>query len=247
MKKTLIILCLFMLSFAAYCQDTIKKNTDYPKFQISVQAAGFYKYFFNNRYIEPTTYKTGDKFEDHQYERFTKIPTGGFKTGLLINIKFANHWYFSSGLLFCFRKDVFENNIDTVTQYYSSPIRNIHSTVKYDYTYNNFELPVMVLFKWKRLNFYAGAYVPVLCFKNATYTYVINQYPASPPYITSKKTIKSIELPLKIYPSFQMSYAFKINKNSIEPYVGLDFGAKRSFYIQGGIIFSVYNYLKKSN
>ena len=245
MKNKLLIVYLFLLSFVSYSQDTIKKNTDYPKFQFSVQAGGFYKNFFDNGYIYPTTYKSGDKFEDHQYERFTKIPTFGFKTGLLINVKFAKRWFFSSGLIYCFRKDIFENNIDTVSKYYSSSIRDIHGTVKYDYTYNNFELPLMVLFKWKSLNFYAGVYFPVLCFKNATYTYVINQYPQNPPYITSEKTLKSIELPLKIYPSFQISYVFKIKKNSVEPYLGIDFGEKKSFYIQGGIIFSVYNYLKK--
>jgi len=245
MKKPILLFHLFLLSFVSYSQDTIKKNTDYPKFQISVQAGGFYKNFFDNGYIEPSTYEPGDSFEDHQYERFTKIPTGGFKTGLLINLKFAKQWYFSSGLLFCYRKDVFENNIDSVTKYHSSLVRNIHSTVKYDYTYNNFELPVMVLFKWKRLNFYAGAYVPVLCFKKAAYTYVINKYPQNPPWITSEKTIKSTEIPLKIYPALQISYAFKIKKSSIEPYLGIDFAEKKSFYIQGGIIYSVYNYLKK--
>ncbi len=246
--KNIIFIFLFLFSYlTCLSQDTLKHFE--KKYQFSIQAGGYYKYFICERYIDPTTYKKGDKFKEHQYDRFIKIPTYGFKTGLLIDIKFAKHWYFSSGLLFCFRKDVFENNIDTVIKYYnSSTIRNIHNTVKYDYSYNNIELPLMILFKWKRINFYAGVYLPVLTFCKSTYTYVVNQFPQNPPWITSKKIIKSIEIPLKIYPSYQISYAFKIKKHSLAPYLGFDFGAKKSFYIQGGIIFSVYNFnnVKKS-
>ncbi len=249
MKKSSLIIGLLFFITISYGQDSIKKNMYYPKFQVSIQAGGMYKSFFGNRYIDPAESIT---VADHKYDKYYKMPTIGYKAGILINIKIIKNLYVTSGTFFCFRKDVYENNLDTINKYglskgtgYILGTGHIYNIIKYDYSSYDIELPIMLLFRWKRLNIYAGAYFPMLIYRKAIYTY--NYRTAQIPLGADCKKFNEYEPPIKVYPSFHISYAFRIKKQTLEPYLGMDFGAKKSFYLQGGIIFSVYNYIKKHN
>jgi hypothetical protein len=246
MKKIFLIIGLLFLSTVSYGQDSIKKRMYYPQFQISVQAGGMYENFLGNRYIDPAKSTT---VKEHKYDGYTKMPTFGYKAGFLINIKIIKNLYVTTGSFFCFRKEVYENSLDTINKYglskgtgYIPETGRISNIIRYDYSSYDIELPIMLLFRWKRLNIYAGAYFPMLIYRKAIYTY--NYKTAQIPLGADCKKFSEFELPIKVYPSFHISYVFNIRKHTIEPYVGMDFGAKKSFYVQGGLIFSVYNYLK---
>lgn len=237
MKAIYVLICLFLFHQMAFGQDSIRRNTE-KKTQFSLLVGGYYKFFLGKRYIDPTPSNSGEKFQDHQYDRFTQYPAWGYKVGFLLSYKIKKRWYLITGLVFCNRKIIYENNQDTVIKYgNSSSIRDIDNLIKYEYSYNNIELPFILSYKIKRLNLYAGVYIPALTFYNATYTYVINQYPQDPSWGTSQKTIKCVEIPLMIFPTLQISYNFKIKRLLFSPYLGIDFGSKKSVYFQSGIIF----------
>jgi hypothetical protein len=73
----------------------------------------------------------------------------------------------------------------------------------------------------------------LLTFDKARYSYIpdtnINNG-------VDSKTLTSIELPLKVFPTFQISYDLKINDFLISPFLGIEIGSKNAYYIQGGII-----------
>ena len=240
MRKLFLIMSIILATYVSYGQDTIRAKAPHLKYQFSFLVGGFYKSFLGNKYIKPTTFELGDSFEQHQYERSTKSPTGGFKIGAMVDIRMAKHWYFTTGMLFCYRKDIFEYNYDTVKRYISNgSTRNIHNVLTYNYAYSNLEIPLMILLKLKRINLYVGANIPILSYKVANYSYIIRQplYPIS--YSTSEKTVQTLEVPFKIYPSWLLSYTFTLPKHTLEPFIGMDFGAKKSFFIQGGLIFTL--------
>ncbi len=240
MRKLFLIMSIILATYVSYGQDTIRAKAHHSKYQFSFLVGGFYKSFFGNRYIKPTTFELGDSFEQHQYERSIQTPTGGFKFGALVDIRMAKHWYFTTGMLFCYRKDIFEYNSDTVKKYNNiSYTRNIHNVLTYNYAYTNLEIPLMILLKLKRISLYVGANIPILSYKVANYSYIIRQsyYPIS--YGTSEKTVKNLEVPFKIYPTWLLSYSFTLPKHTLEPFIGMDFGARKSFFIQGGLIFTM--------
>ncbi len=258
MRKIVLFASLLLLAAITYSQDSIKTMMYYPKLQISIQAGGSYKNFFVKKYTSPIT---GSYYKDHQYDGYTQMPTYGYKAGFLVNIKILKHLYVTTGSFFCVRKDVFENNLDTIKKYGLSKgtgyipgtgtvwdmvsYSEVSNIIRYDYTSYDIELPIMVLLRWKRLNIYAGAYFPMLIYRKAIYTY--NYRTALIPLGADCKKFNDYEAPLKVYPSFHVSYAFRIKKQTLEPYLGMDFGVDKSFYIQGGVIFSVYNYIKKKS
>ncbi|HVA98495.1 MAG TPA: outer membrane beta-barrel protein [Bacteroidia bacterium] len=280
MKKVILISCFLLFHFLSFSQDTIEKKTG-NNIQIAIKVGGYYKYFFGERYIEPTPYNIGDGFQNHQYEKFTKIPTCGFYGGLLITHLIHKNWYLTSGLMFSYRKNIFNNNQDTIIKYSNgSNFPDIHNTLDYDYTYYSIEIPILLMYKFKKMKFYAGVHLPILTFYKAKYTYVINQFPQNPSWGTFQKTISGTTVPLfsipSLFPSvkiqtspswqatstpaspkinydmplvlatFQVSYDFKIKNLYVSPFLGIDIGTKKSFYLQGGLIFPLHEFSKKS-
>lgn len=128
--RVILITYLLFSYFLSFSQDTITKSKE-KKFQVAIITGGYYKYFFGKRYIEPKPTNPGDDFTLHQYERFTKIPTQGFQVGVLLSLKVYRNLFLKSGLSFCNRKIIYENNQDTVIKYGYFPyalgnMRNIH-------------------------------------------------------------------------------------------------------------------------
>jgi len=254
MKTILIILCLFCFNNISICQDNIKESKE-KKFQIAVMAGGSYKNILGKRYIEPTPMNLNDGFLLHQFDGFTKMPTYGFQFGFLITYEIFKHWHFTSGLLYSMRRDIYESKYDTVIKYHAllynasnSYYNLINNVFKYDYSYNNIELPLMLQFKISKLSFYGGIHLSLMSFYKAKYNYLRysfnnNYVPPSlfflGPDFTSQKTIEYIKIPLVIYPTFQASYDLKVKKLTLSPFLGIDLGTKKSLYLQGGIIFSL--------
>lgn len=241
MKTSWILFCFLFLNYIVIGQDTILTNHK-EKFSFSVKAGGYCKFFLGNTYIAPTPENYGDDFQEHQYDRFTKVPTYGLQTGFQFSYNIHKRWFFVFGLSFCNRRNVFENNQDTVIKYgIGSNTNDIYNVYKYDYSYNNIELQIMLLYKFKKISIYTGVYIPALTFYKATYSYIIlTQLPE--PHGTSQKTIKGVEIPLMIFPSIFASYKVTIRTFSFDPYLGVDFGSKKSIYLQFGTIFTLVSF-----
>lgn len=260
MKTTYIIIFLFFYSFLSYSQDTIIKKDAGKKFQIAIKASGSYKFFVGDRYIKPTpnNFNANTYYDDfliHQFDGFTKIPTYGFQSGLLLGYQLHKNFQLSLGLLYVLRKEVFKSDRDTVIKYHSifnysssSYYNLINNVIKYDYTSRNIELPIMITYNWKKINFYAGAHVSIFTINKAVYTYLLYayKYPYNFCDCTTQKTFTSYDiLPLKIFPSFQMSYDLRIKNISLNPFLGIDIGTKKSYFLQGGLILPLRKYPKK--
>ena len=220
-KRICIVLCLLFLYHHSSCQDTLRATE--KKFQLSLNAGTCFKGFFGRRYIQPSQYSYDDPYQAHQFDRFTKIPAFGFSAGFLFSFKLSKHWGISTGLSYFFRKTIYENSQDTVIKYaYAASMHNIQNTVKYHYSYNNLEWPLLVRYRVGKVTMYAGFDLSLLSFREATYTYMMNQYPQDPGWYTSPKTIKGFETAFRIYPTVQISYDWKIKNVLIQPFIGLE-------------------------
>lgn len=244
MKKTIIILCFFILCIRVPGQDTIKKGSG-GKWQTAIKGGIYFKSFFGKKYISPTPISLDDKESEHQFDGFTKVPTFGSEIGIMVSYKVAKYWQLSSGLLYFNRKDIFESNIDTVYKYHYSGGTPFNSITKYEYVMQNFEIPIMIIFKTSMFYFQAGVNIPILSFKRATYTYMVNLAPNYITWGTTQKVIESIEVQFKVFPSLQVSYDLKINSYSVYPFIAIDFGSMRSYYLQGGLIIPIFQKTKK--
>jgi hypothetical protein len=238
------IICCFLFScFLSFSQDSIPDLKE-RKIQISFIGGGYYKFFLGKRYVEPTPYSIGDEFSNHQYERFTRKPTEGYQAGLMLAFKLFRNFSLRSGLIFCNRRSIYENDMDTVIKYGYFPyayrnIRDVHNALKYDYSYNNIELPVLFNLEIKRFSFSAGIRLAILSFYKEKITYVVNQFPQTPQYITSEKTIKYVSTPLMLYPAIQLSYVCPIRRLNVSPFMEIDLGSQKSLYCQGGLLLSL--------
>jgi len=246
MNKLFLGIYLFLITAVAYGQDSLighKPN----RLQICIKAGASYKFFFGKRYIEPTTYGPSSRtFTDHQYERFTKTPSFGFQGGALFMVRLFGNWSVSTGVLFCTRKDIFKTSQDTVIRYGNgSDIHDIHNVLEYDYSYHNFEVPLLLSFDLKRFCFYGGVNFQLLTYYKATYTYLLTQgnyYPYPVSWETSQKTLRDVEWICTVVPTLQVSYAIYIKKFVMKPYLGIDFSTLNSFYLHGGVIFPLFSF-----
>ena len=237
MKSTIYILYCLLLPLKSLGQDS--SHVAANRLQFLIQLGATYKIFLDNKHIETTPYNYGDEFATHQYERFNKVPTFGFSAGLLFTYNFNKRVGIASGLLYFLRKVIFETNQDTVIKYGNGSImRDIHNVLKFEYSDNNIEIPIMVKYSAKKFTFYAGSYFSLITYKKATYIYVVNQYPSSPQWTTSNKTVYEFEMPLKIFPTFQASYEVQIKNLKINPYLAFYYAIKKNkndFYLQTGV------------
>lgn len=240
MKRTIHILFCILLSLNLYGQDSSPAAKN--KIEISIRAGVYYKTFFDTKYIEPKPYNYEDKFTDHQYERFNKTPTVGFSAGMLFTYRFNPHWGISSGLVYFLRKDIFEKNQDTVIKYGNgSSLRDIHNVLEYNYSFNNLEVPLLFQYSAKKISLSTGCYFALLTYKKTTYTYVINQNPSNPQWGTADKAISGFEIPLKLFPTFQMSYEIAFKNVNLNPYLAFYYAInnQNDFYTQLGISLSL--------
>jgi hypothetical protein len=231
MKKTVIIFFLFLFHFTSFSQDTLRNEVFKKKHPFSIRTGVSYKNFFGKKYIEIEPDYLYPRDESTHYDGFTKIPTIGFQAGILWTCTIYRNLHFSLGLFYYLRKDVYEGNTDTVMKYHTPS--SIHKIIKYDYSFHNIELPVLLSYKLKKFNLSIGVNLALLNFDKARYSYIpdtnINNG-------VDSKTLTSIELPLKVFPTFQISYDLKINDFLISPFLGIEIGSKNAYYIQGGII-----------
>jgi hypothetical protein len=211
------------------------------KNMFTAQAGIYYKMFLNKKYIEPVPNINGDDIIVHQYERFTKIPVFGYSIGMLFTHKISKRLGLTSGLIYFMRKDIYENNMDTVIKYGNrSNIRDIHNMLKYEYYYHNLEIPVMLQYSLRKLSFNIGVYISTLTYKIANYTYVINQNNSYSQWTTSKKSFSGIERNVAAIPAVQLSYSgYKINKVQLNPFIAFYYSANKEneLYIQCGLNF----------
>ena len=216
-------------------QDTVVISTN--RSYISIQAGISYKTFLGDKYIVPAKGEHDDEFEDHQYEGFNKIPTVGFNIGLLFTYPFNNRCGIVSGLSYSLRKDVFERSQDSAIKYGDgSDMRNIHNIYKYEYVFNNLEIPILFQFSQNKYNFYVGSYISLIAYKKANYKYIVDQYPNSIRWATSEKTIFDLEIPLKIFPTLQMSHEIRLSDITLHPYFAIYYAIlnQNDLYFQFG-------------
>ena len=227
MKHKPIILLLILFPFMVYGQNyRANEPNDKAENTFSLKFGGSYKTFVGSTYVE----RTGDT-KNPQYEGFTKIPTSGFQIGVLWNHLLHENFYLSLGLAYFLRTDIYQGNCDTVLKY-GTPT-SIHDILKYEYYYNNIELPILLSYNLKKVNFHIGVNIAFLTFYKAVYTYI-----PDPDIINdmADKTIKNFELAKDIFPTFQISYNAKYKRYSFKPFFGIDIGRSSSVYLQLGLI-----------
>lgn len=264
MKYSLRIACI-LFSVACYGQSDTMRTTN--KFEFYAQAGAYYKTFFDKRYIKPTphNYNNHKPFETHQYDGFNKISTAGFNLGFLCSFNFNAHVGMITGLVYFLRREEFERNQDSTAKNYSIGYRSINNVSKFNYSYHDIELPVMFKYSLKKIHFSFGTYIPLITYKIAQYTYLVadvNNNPSVSTWYTSTKTVSGFDMPikarpngdewqlfkrgraysrydvlLKIYPTIQASYDFKIKNFQFSPYLALSYALKNQndFYIQAGV------------
>jgi hypothetical protein len=136
------------------------------------------------------------------------------------------------GLVYYLRKDVYKGDYDTVMKHHTPT--SIHNIIKYDYSLHNIEIPVLFSYKLKKFNLSLGVNLALLTFDRARYSYIPD------PNINNgvdSKTLTGMEFPKKIFPTALVSYDLKIRNLAFSPFLGIEFGSKNAFYLQGGIIF----------
>ncbi len=236
-KNTGLIITWLLLSSTLFGQSTTSSDAEHLQF--NVLAGLHYKTFLDKTYIDPELHQHNDDFAEHQYERFNKVPTFGFRVGFGLDYGLSEHWGLSTGLAYVLRKDVFENNRDTVIRYGSfSAMRNISNVVKYDYVSNDIQIPFLLKYSADGFTFYAGIHLSVFAYKKAAYTYVINQYPIEPNWTTSEKTVSGFEIPLKVFPTLQSGYKVNVGNLEFNPFLAVlyEINAQNDIYIQTGIL-----------
>jgi hypothetical protein len=222
-----------MLPFVLSGQDTIKKICVAGKHQIVLKAGVTYKNFIGAKYMEITTPSYPYNPTERQYDGFTKMPTPGFQAGVLWRLTIYRNISLSAGLLYCLRKDTYEGNIDTVKKYHTQT--SIHQIIKYEYTYNNIELSVLIGYRIHHFNLMLGVDFAFFSYVKSRYTYIPD--PANNSGV-SGKTFYDFDPPVKFYPTFQISYDVKIKKVLFSPFMGVDFGTDWAYHLQCGISFA---------
>jgi hypothetical protein len=235
MKIIILIVLIINLTLISYCQELQSVNNPELKIAFSIKAGFIYKNYFGNRYIEHPV-NNSNQWKKHQFDGFTKIPSAGFQGGGLMNCRIVKQFYFTTGILFSFRKDIYEGDHDTILKY--GRVASSHYIEKYDYSYYNLEIPVLLLYRLKKADIFVGIDLPLLSFRTAKYTYI----PEPDNDLTGKK-VNELELFKTIFPTIQMSYQCEVGKVLFKPFLGIEFGIKKSFSVQGGIIFPVQKYL----
>jgi hypothetical protein len=224
MKSVLIIYLLLLFPIVNFSQSSIKDSSEH-KFKVSLKIGFHYKYYLGNK-IEPQM--------DDLYGRHIMIPTFGYCGGLLFTNIINKHWHLSTGIVYCMRKDKYKNSHDSISHYGSLKIIEIY------YSNNNLEIPLFIEYKFKNIILYGGINLTLLNYRKATYTYENNFHP--------QITLKELEMPLTIYPTFQISYDLHVKNIALKPFLGFniyrikfsnseDAGIENSFFIQGGVLF----------
>jgi hypothetical protein len=233
MKNPCIIILLLFYACLSFSQDTVKKSSEKKHFYSLIAGCGYYGDFGGKKQTNPI-HVLNALAESGQYRGFAKVPTLGVYAGGEWNYKISDKLRFSLSLLYYLRRDVFEGDYDTVLKYhavvnYNSYYNMINNVIKYNYTYLNLELPLMMDYKIRKCNLRGGIHLPIITHYKTTYTYLLYPHPLTyPPYFlgsdhTTQKTITGFKMPLIVYPSLQISYALKVKKTLIRPFFGVDF------------------------
>lgn len=219
--KYFLVFCFIFLGSGSFGQETqslVGKRT-----LLSIEAGGSFKGFFGARYIEPTSSGYNDPYSKHQYEGFTKMPAYGFGVGIRFAFSLSSHMRFTTGLSYYFRKTIYEKSQDEViTQNFKTDMNYIRNVFRYNYAYNNLEIPILLQYKIKKINIYGGINLSVLSYRVAAYNYMIYLYGESSYWNTSKKNVAVLETSFKLYPTLKVSYDVRINKKLIQPFFGIE-------------------------
>ena len=231
MKIHYIILLISLISFTSYCQDSsIVKNNFTLNSKLGLTYQGFLREVSRYKHHYPTN------SSETQYGGFTREATPGFRIGIIADFKIHKTFHLSTGLVFAQRKEIYQGNRDSVLYYGTQT--SIHNIVKYEYDFNNLEIPILFSLKLRKLSLQAGVNLILVSFYKAHYSYIPN------PNISNDKTFKTIkntELSKTIYPTLQASYNLQIKRFEFSPFIGLDFALNKSLYFQGGIIIPLIN------
>lgn len=220
-QKCFLVICFIFLGRVSIGQET--KSLEEKETLISIEAGGSFKGFFGHRYIEPTYSGYNDLFIQHQYEGFTKMPAFGFGVGIRFAFRLSSHLRLSTGLSYYFRKTIYEKSQDEViAQSYKTGMKHIRNVFKYNYSFNNLEMPILLQYKINKINIYGGISISILSYRGAAYSYMIYLSGENPYWDTSRKIIAGFETSFKIYPSLKVSYDIRINKTLIQPFLGLE-------------------------
>jgi hypothetical protein len=230
MKGVFVLLFIIILPLTLFCQTQGNEFRFVKRLQVSIKSGIIYQDYFGSRYIKLNAYPQGNKY--YKLNGFTKKPSLGFQSGLLVKFKFAHHFFISTGVLYVLREDIYQGDYDYIS-IHGSPMSG-HKIVKYEYSYNTMEVPLYFGYYINKLNFSIGASYPFLIHSTAKYTYIPD------PYLTAtERTITGYVEPSRIYPILTASYDFPVGRFLVSPNIEFKFGEMKSYYFQLGVIFSM--------
>jgi hypothetical protein len=245
MKRAIFIFILSLLIVqVSHCQDSLSGKG--KLWDASAFAGAGFKGYFGSAYIKPTVKSSDDPFQAHIYDGFTRKPSFFFDAGILFSLRLSGHFHLASGISYALRKSIYENSMDSVKDDFTvTTMENINNVIKFNYSFNNIEIPLFLEYSVMNTTVFAGFRASLFSFQSADYSYLIAQDPFNPNWTTSGKKICEFEMPLKFYPSVQISYRVRIGKISFDPFVAFDFfeidlnnpTVEKSYYLQAGVLY----------
>lgn len=202
-----------------------------------------YKNFYGNKYIDPSSSilfwgidVTDEEFIGN-YGGYTKSPTFGGKLGVLLEfpINKKHNLFFNGGLTFVRKKDIYQKSKEGIikTQSFNSPL-------KIDITQYCWELPMSVLWKYKKFHFFFGTQLSFLSHTSKTKDFLIPTV-FQDIYLTDRRYYHSTtELYLILYPFVRTGYEFVKKHYTFRPFIEAQLGelVTESYYLSIGIILS---------
>jgi hypothetical protein len=205
-----------------FSQDSLPSKGQ--RWDASVFAGAGFKEYFGSKYIPPTEPSSDDPFQAHIYDGFTKKPSFFFDAGIIFSLRISEHFRLASGISYAFRKTIYERSMDSAKNNFTyTSMENIKNVLEFSYSFNNLEIPLFLEYSFRNATVYAGFRMSLFSYRSAGYSYVMVHDAFNPAWYTSEKKLREFEMPLKLYPSIQVSYQVRIGKISIHPFLGFDF------------------------
>jgi hypothetical protein len=200
-----------------------------------------YKDFFGSKYIDPFSpfiflgMDITDKEYVANYGGYTKVPTWGGKLGVLIEFSLnkKRSFYFNGGFTFVRRRDVYKISESEIikNQSFSYPL-------KIDIIQSCMELPLSILWKFRKIQFFFGSQLFFFSHINEVKDYIIPTEFQGVYLIERKYFPKQNEVYFIMYPFMRAGYEFIKKHYSVRPFIEIQSGKiiEKNYYLSIGII-----------
>lgn len=223
-----LIIFVFFISTNAFGKNLIDSLTTKFNYKLSIDIGGHYNINCNQirerKIGDGSRNPTNSIYGDYRYH---SSAGSALQTGLWLNQHFSKRVILKTGLLYFSRESIIEGNVDTIIKY---ALRNSDRYKKDYVTYHTFEIPLLVGYKLKKINFYSGVKIPVYTIRQDIKIFISETI--------TKSSTKFFVNPLRnANLTFRFTYELAVKKCLIILYLAVD----------NRILFKGLDYLLKSN